>query len=445
MKTVFSSSQIVERYLSYFRGHGHYELPSTPLAVPGNSTSFIIAGMQPLLPYLRAETLPPSPRLSSVQRCLRTDDVEAVGSNDRKMSAFLMLGNWSIGEYWKCEAIEMALEVLLQHLEVERERLWVTVYAGDGSLGLPGDDEAINEWLLVGMPSERIVSLGSEDNLWTMGDGPGPCGPSSEIFVDRGVELGCGRATCRPGCDCERFIEVWNLVFMQYERHADGSLTTLPQRNIDTGMGLERIATVLQGSESVFSTDVFLPALERLREMAPEQEGEVRRTRRMIVDHMRAVLLAGLVDVRPGRDGRSSVVRRLIRRAARQGRVLGLEQPFLGELLSPLAEGHGSLLTPQEHSQVQELVQVVTNEERVFSRVLTQGLSLLEHVEANERGYVDGRVLFQLHAERGFPADLAAEILVERGLSIDWQRYEQARQAHSQVSRVSVKTHFQHS
>ncbi|GHO45361.1 alanine--tRNA ligase-related protein [Ktedonospora formicarum] len=443
MTTVLSSQEIVQRYLEYFRRHGHYELTPSPLAVPGNSTSFIIAGMQPLLPYLRGLEMPPSPRLSSLQRCLRTDDADAVGINGRKISAFTMLGNWSIGDYWKREAIEMAMEMLVEHLGLDVSRFWVSVYAGDESLGLPQDDEAIREWQRVGMPDAQIVALGTEDNLWTMGDGPGPCGPCSEIYVDRGSEWGCGRATCRPGCDCERFLEVWNLVFMQYERHVDGTMTELPLRNIDTGMGLERMAMALQGSESIFSIDLFQPALECLRELAPEREGEMPRTRRMIVDHARAVMLAGLVGVGPGRTGRDSVVRRLIRRAARQGYVLGIERPFLSELLRPLMEGHGDLLTPEEREKVPALAQMMEQEERMFSRVLSRGLPLLERLRGDERGYVDGEEVYKLHSDRGFPTDLVVEILAEKGLSVDWQRYEQAREEHSQVSRRSVESHFQ--
>lgn len=230
---------------------------------------------------------------------------------------------------------------------------------------------------------------------------------------------------------------------MQYERHVDGSLSDLPQRNIDTGMGLERMATVLQGRESAFEIDSFQPALERLSALVPERKGEERRRRRMIVDHMRAVLLAGLAGVGPGRSGRNSVVRRMIRRAAHQGYALGVEYPFLSELLLPLAQGLGSLLTASEHLETPELVKMVEEDERLFAQVLKKGLPLLEQLEGDERGNVDGGELYRLHSERGFPADLAAEILAERGLCVDWQSYEQARREHSHVSRRSMASHFQ--
>jgi alanyl-tRNA synthetase len=435
--TYLSSIQIVERYRSFFDRHQHLELPGSPLVVPGNSTSFVIAGMQSLLPYLRGEVKPPSPRLQAIQRCLRTDDVDDVGLTIRKNTAFFMLGNWSIGNYDKRTAIQMALDLLLNHYGLCIEQLRVTVFEGDASQGLPLDGEAMNEWQRLGISSQQIFPLG-EDNFWTMGEGPGPCGLSSEIFVDRGEELGCGKPDCRPGCDCARYLEVWNLVFMEYERHSDGSLTPLPQRNIDTGMGLERIGCILQEADSVYSVDLFQPALERLRELAPEDDGSplAVRARRMIVDHMRAVLLAGLAGVGPGRDGKSSVVRRLIRRAARQGRLLGIKRPFLGTLLEPLAQAHGGLLTSEEQRGVPDLEPVVTGDEKMFGRVLSVGLRELEHVEPDERGLVPGSYLFRLHAEKGFPSDLAAEILAERGLSVDWSGYEQAVEEHRIVSRT---------
>ena len=268
MTSHLSSIELVEHYLSFFRAHNHIELPGSPLVVPGNSTSFIIAGMQPLLPYLRGQQTPPSPRLTSLQRCLRSDDADAVGTNARKNTSFFMLGNWSIGDYGKHEAIDMALDLLLNTFAIDQTKLWVTVFSGDEQLKLPLDEDAIAGWLRVGIPRERIVPLGTDDNFWTMG-GSGPCGPNSEIFVDRGIEFGCGELTCQPGCECDRFLEIWNLVFMQYERFQDGHLEPLPQRNIDTGMGLERTASVLQDTESVFSIDLFQPANTRLQDFAP--------------------------------------------------------------------------------------------------------------------------------------------------------------------------------
>ncbi len=448
-----SSPEIVERYLSFFRMRGHTELHGSPLAVPGNTTSFIIAGMQPLLPYLRGQLTPPSSRLTALQRCLRTYDADAVGTNSKNNTSFHMLGNWSIGDYGKREAIEMALDLLLNVFSLDQLQLWVTVFAGDTELGIPLDEVAIQEWQRVGIPSERIVPLGSEDNLWTMG-GPGPCGPCSEIFVERGKNFACTSPICQPGCSCGRFLEIWNLVFMEYERPFEGSLVPLPWHNVDTGMGLERMAAVLQGAESVFAIDMFQPALIRLAEVESSSRSSERslserslevRARRMIVDHTRAVLLAGLAGVLPGRDGRSSVVRRLIRRAARQGRVLGITRPFLSELLLPLVQGHDSLLTREEQQQVPSLMQILLQEEKLFERVLTTGLRDLSQLKPASDGLVPGRELFRLQAEKGFPADLAGEILMEQNVQVDWFDYERAAEEHRRISRVSAQNHFHRS
>lgn len=442
----FTSTEIVERYISFFSSRDHMMLSSSPLVPPKGDTSFTIAGMQPLLPYLRGTVKPPYPRLTALQRCLRSDDIDAVGLNERKNTSFHMLGQWSINDYGKREAIAMAWELLIDVLKLDLARLWVTVFGGDSELCILPDDEAVWCWTSMGIAPEHIVALGVEDNLWTMGEGPGPCGPCSEIFFDRGPERGCGKPTCCPGCSCDRFMEFWNLVFMEYEQDVNGRVTSLPLRNIDTGMGLERVASILQDTESVFSIDLFQPVSQALTELAPLGIAggslQERRARRIIVDHLRAFLLVGVEGVLPGRDGRNSVARRLLRRAARQGRLLGIERPFLSELLGPLVEGHGSLLSPQEQQKVPELRQVVMREEQMFARVLTTGLRYLEHVEPGDDGLVSGKELFILHTEKGFPADLAAEVLEERGLRVDWSQYEQASTEHRQISRQSVEAHF---
>ncbi|MGH2486817.1 MAG: alanine--tRNA ligase-related protein, partial [Ktedonobacterales bacterium] len=248
-----SSVAITERCLAYFRARDHREIPGSPLVRPEFDTSFVIAGMQPLMPYLRGDVAPPYPRLTDWQRCLRADDADAVGSNARKLSSFHMLGNWSVGDYGRRGAIEMALDLLTNEFRLDTATMWVTTFEGDAALGLPPDDAAVAEWLRVGWPSERIVPLGMEDNFWSTG-GPGPCGPDSEIFIDRGVARGCGEPTCRPGCACDRFLEIWNLVFIEFEQRSDGRYNRLPLRSVDTGMGLERTASVLQHVESAFDT-----------------------------------------------------------------------------------------------------------------------------------------------------------------------------------------------
>lgn len=475
-----SSPEIVARYLAFFRARDHLELPGMPLAAPGLTTSFVIAGMQPMISYLRGEDLPPHPRLLSLQRCLRTDDADAVGLNGRKCTSFHMLGNWSIGDYGRCEAIEMAL-ALLDELRLPRELLRITYFGGDPALGLPPDEATVGEWLRVGIAPEVLVPLSREDNLWTMG-GPGPCGPCTELYVDRGEVLGCGKPDCRPGCECERYLEIWNLVFIQDEWLPDGRYEPLSVRSVDTGMGLERIAAALQGVPTVFDTDVFVLAQALLDELmgrgnklpafgggrgntlpaygtggdksllgvdggegalGTQMAGAVpaeERARRLIVDHARATLLAMLAGVEPDRGGRGSVVRRLIRRAARQGRVLGIERPFLGELFAPLVEGHAPLLSEEERARVPALARRVTGEEGRFARVLTAGLRELGRLQPAVDGLVPGERIYAMLADRGFPPDLAAEVLAERGLAVDWSGYERAREAHRAVSRPGSHT-----
>jgi len=460
----WTAEAITQEYLSFFRSRGHTQVPGSPLAVPGSGTSFIVAGMQQFIPSFRGEQPPPAPRITDIQRCLRTPDLDEVGSNGRKLTAFHMLGNWSIGDYGRREAIALSHE-LLGRFGLDWSQMYVTTYAGDEALGIPPDEETVALWREIGVPHERIVPLGSEDNLWTMG-GPGPCGPDTEIFVDRGEALGCGRPECRPGCACERFLEIWNLVFIEYELLSEGSVTPLPMRSIDTGMGLERVAAVLQGAPSVFEIDLFAPASRYLATLVGATDvsqtssggcplpsgsplplqgrgpGGEERARRVILDHTRSALFAMLEGIYAGRDGRESVVRRLIRRAARQGRVLGIEGPFLGELVDPLAQAHTDLLTAEQRQRVPSLAQMLADEERRFARVLDLGLRLLDRMTPDEDGQVPGAEIFRLEAERGFPADLAGEVLAERGLVVDWRGYERAVEEHHTISRMSAQRRF---
>jgi alanyl-tRNA synthetase len=435
-----TSPEIVTRYLEFFQEHGHLLVPGGPLVLPGSDTSFVIAGMQPMLPYLLGREQPPASSLTDLQRCLRSDDVDAVGTNARKMTSFHMLGNWSIGGYGRREAIGFARE-LLDVLGIDLGALWITTFAGDQEMGLPADEVAPRVWREMGIPAERIVPLGMDDNFWSMG-GPGPCGPDTEMFVDRGEALGCGRTTCRPGCECDRFLEIWNLVFIEYDLQPDGHYLPLPLRSVDTGMGLDRVASVLQGVPTVFETDVFAPVRRTLAGLTPHapelDDSRQVRARHIVADHVRATLLAWLAGVGPDRDGRGSVVRRLMRRAARQGRVLGIERPFLAELVEPLVAGHGDLLAPDERVRAEALVGVLRDEERRFERVLTTGLRRLERLAPDTRGLVPGGAIFTLLGDHGFPPDLAEEVLAERGLKVDWEGYRAALERHRQVSRAGI-------
>ena len=477
---IWTSEKISATYRTFFTTRAHLELPGSPLVAPNTSTYFTVAGMQPLLPYLRGQQTPPSPCLTSLQRCLRTVDVAETGKTNRKMTLFHMLGNWSIDNYGKRGAIEMAVE-LLHMFGLDFQRLWITTFGGEPSLNLPPDDVAFDEWRRQGFPVERIIPLGMEDNFWDLGaQVPGPCGLCTEIFVDYGPGRGCGRLDCRPGCTCERFLEVWNLVFIEFERSPEGRLSRLPFLSIDTGMGLERIGMVLQQVPSVFDIDLFRPALDVLRDLTPGQPEPLddltpvpqRRSegfkpihpgcldgpttdqsehsrdqlaRRVILDHTRAALFILLEGVGPGEKGQNSVVRRLLRRAIRQGRLLGLSGPFLAQLVEPLLSTHAFLLPPEQRENGSQLREILSHEERQFQRTLSIGLKLLEQLQPDERGLISGKDIFRLHSDRGFPSDLAEEILGERGLSIDWSGYEQAFEQHRQVSRLSVQSQFRRS
>ncbi len=442
----WTSRAISRTYLDFFTARGHMELPGSPLVAPDASTYFTVAGMQPLLPYLRGRQTPPSPRLTSLQRCLRTIDVDETGTNGRKLTLFFMLGNWSIDNYGKREAIELAVE-LLTLFGLDLGRLRVTTFGGDFMLNLPPDEVTIGEWQRHGFPAERIVPLGMEDNFWDLGAGlPGPCGPCTEIFLDRGSEYGCSRPECRPGCSCERFLEIWNLVFIEFDRSSTGELIRLPFLSIDTGMGLERMGAVLQNVPSVFDLDLFQPARKVLSQLLPAREGVDpamdQRARRVILDHTRAALFACLEGVLPGQEGRGSVVRRLLRRAALQGHLLGLDGSFLFQVVDPLLQEHAFMLPPEQQARVSQLVGIIAGEEKQFNRTLTTGLKLLEKLQPDERGVISGEAIFRLHSDRGFPSDLAAEILAERGLSIDWPGYERAFARHREVSHLSVERQF---
>jgi alanyl-tRNA synthetase len=447
----WSSPRIVATYLSFFEEHGHLRIPGSRLTMPESTTAFTIAGMQPLMPYLSARESPPAPRLTSLQRCLRTDDVEMVGRNIRKMSSFHMLGNWSIGDYGRRQAIDLAMQVLAL-FGIDRHELWITTFAGDDALGLPPDEEIVEEWLRIGIPRERLVPLGADDNFWTTGE-PGPCGRDSELFIDRGESESCGNPTCRPGCPCGRFLEIWNLVFIELEQLPDGSMVALPVRSVDTGMGLERVAMTLQRMPSVFEIDLFTLAMRMLDDLTPARVGGSQRenvgrqqSRRMIVDHARAALFLGAEGVMPASTGRGSVLRRLIRRAATRGRLLGITGPFLSLLLEPLATTHSGLSSYQEASRpgdipdVASLAEMVRLEEENFSGTLRAGLQVLDRIITDEHGVVPGERLFQLHAERGFPVDLAAEVLADRGFEVEWSSFQKADAQHRQVSRARTQT-----
>ena len=423
-----TSDEIRERFLSYFAERGHQRLPSAPL-VPRNdpSTLLISAGMHPLKPYFLGEEQPPAPRLTTAQKCFRTVDIDHIGRTYRHLTFFEMLGNFSIGDYFKQGAVEFAWDFSREGFGFDPEQIWVTIFAGDEELGLGPDEEAIEAWLSVGVPRERIVPLGREDNFWQAGP-TGPCGPCSELYLDRGLEF--GTADELPGSDGERFLEYWNLVFMQYDQDPEGVLVPLPSQNIDTGLGLNRLAAIMQGTTSVFETDQIRPLITLGEELSGRTYGESEETDRalrILADHSRGMSFLVADGVVPSNEERGYVLRRLMRRAIVQGRRIGIEQGFLPQFADVVRETMGGAY-PELHEQRETIAMWLRNEEEAFNRTLAQGIRLLDDViararDAGEEG-IGADQAFLLHDTYGFPFDLTLELAAEQGLGVDEQGFE---------------------
>jgi len=420
-----TSDQLRSKFLEFFRARGHKVLPSSPLVPSDPTTLFTTAGMQQFVPAFRGEVPPPAPRVATVQKCLRIDDLDEVGRTARHDTFFEMLGNFSFGDYFKREAILWAWEFATSVLGMPAERIWVTIY--------PTDDEARAVWRdEVGVPEARIVSL--EDNWWPSAGGLGPCGPDSELHYDVGPEVGCGRPNCKPGCDCDRFQEFWNLVFQQYNRNEDGSLVELPTQNIDTGMGLERLSVVMQGVTTIFDTDLFRPLIARVEEVvrrgAPDYRygggGHQDVAVRIIADHARAITFLIADGVTPSNEGRGYVLRRLIRRSARLGRLFAVRGPFLVEVV-PAVVARMQAAYPELAGKQEAIRKFVRAEEERFSETLEQGTQLLERVVARAKAageeVIPGGVVFELYDTFGFPLELTVEMAAEEGLGVDQEEF----------------------
>jgi alanyl-tRNA synthetase len=423
------SSEIREAYLSFFEERGHLRVPSASLipAPEDTSTLLTIAGMQPLKPYFSGDQKPPRNRLTSVQKCFRTPDIDEVGNTRRHLTFFEMLGNWSFGDYFKDQSVAWGLELSIEVFGLDRDHIWATVFGGDEELGLGPDEESIEIWKRRGIPEERIVLLPRSENFWQAGE-TGPCGPCSEMYLDRGRRFGGDDE--RPGDDTDRYIEYWNHVFMSYELHEDGSLTKLPANNVDTGLGVERMAAILQDVDSVFQTDAFSPLIELAEEMSGrsyEDDRATTRAMRIIADHSRGMTFLIADGVVPSNEDRGYVLRRVMRRAIQQGRVLGLESPWLDRFaertIEMMADAYPELATERE-----TIMRWVGDEEAAFGRTLDRGTQLLEQLiaEAKEQGtsWIDADDAFRLHDTYGFPYDLTKELLAEEGLSVDDAGFE---------------------
>jgi alanyl-tRNA synthetase len=424
------AQEIRDTYLSFFEERGHKVVPSASLVPSSHDPSVLLttAGMQPFKPYFLGREKPPAPRLTDVQKCFRTTDIEEVGNTARHLTFFEMLGNWSFGDYFKAESIPWGWELSTQGFGMDPERIWVTVFGGDEELGLGPDEEAIDIWRGVGVPDERIVRLGREDNFW-QGGPTGPCGPCSELYLDRGPEFGADDE--RPGDDTDRFLEFWNHVFMSYELAEDGSLTGLPTRNIDTGMGLDRMAAILQDVPSVYETDHVRPLIDLAEELSGHgyEEGDaVTRAMRIVADHSRGAAFLIADGVVPSNEDRGYILRRIMRRAIQQGNTLGLEAPWLGLFAERTIELMGDAY-PELIAERETIARWVNDEEESFGRTLERGTELLRRliVEAkeSETSWIEAADAFKLHDTYGFPYDLTKELLADEGLSVDDSGFEE--------------------
>ncbi|MHB1389797.1 MAG: alanine--tRNA ligase [Thermoleophilia bacterium] len=442
------SHEIRNAFREFFVQNEHESRPSASL-VPFKDPTVLLttAGMQQFKPFFLGIQPPPHPRLTTCQKCFRTTDIDRVGKTARHLTFFEMLGNFSFGDYFKPGAIDLAWRFTTGVLKLDLNRLWVSVFAGDDKV--PADNEAREAWIAAGMDPDRIVALPAEDNFWSAGP-TGPCGPCTELYYDLGEDVGCDDPDCRPGCDCDRFVEFWNLVFMQFDRDAAGDLTPLPKQNVDTGMGLERITAVMEGQLSVYGTDAFQPLIDFICTTSGTAYGADEKTDhaiRALADHSRAISFLIADGVFAGNDGRGYVLRRVMRRAIQSASVLGIAAPFLATLCQKVIDQMGETY-PELRAQQQLILEMASEEERRFGMTLEQGNAILmqaiEATRANGGHIVTGEVAFQLHDTYGFPFDLTREIIQDESLDVDEEEFdrlmdEQRHRARSAVKAVGSK------
>ncbi len=431
-----SLNDLRESYLKFFESKNCLRHKSYPL-VPQNDNSLllIVAGMAPLKPYFTGQEVPPRTRMTTCQKCIRTGDIENVGKTARHGTYFEMLGNFSFGDYFKDEAIAWAWEYVTEVLKLPKDRLYISVYEDD--------DEAEKIWHeKVGVPMDHIFRMGKEDNFWEAGT-DGPCGPCSEIYFDRGEQYGCGKPDCTVGCDCDRYMEFWNLVFTQFERHEDGTYTPLKQKNIDTGMGLERLAALMQGVDSIFDVDTVKAIRDKVCEIAGCEYGKEYKkdvSIRVITDHIRSVTFLASDGVLPSNEGRGYVMRRLLRRAVRHGKLLGINGMFLKDIVKTVVDCNKC-----EYNELEEkydyIVKVLTTEEKNFNATIDRGMKILdeyiENMKADGKTVLDGESCFKLSDTYGFPIDLTREILEEKGMSVDEDGYNVCMEKQRETARTA--------
>ena len=429
--------EIRNKYLEFFKSHGHAIIPSAPL-IPENDPSvlFTTAGMQPLVPYLLGEKHPAGKRLVDYQKCVRTNDIEEVGDN-RHLTYFEMLGNWSLGDYFKEESIKMSYEFLTKELQIPAEKISVTCFAGDADC--PRDEETAKYWENVGIPKERIYYFGKDDNWWIAGE-EGPCGPDTEMFYDTGKPKCSDK--CDPSCGCGKYVEIWNNVFMEYFKDKDGKYTKLAQQNVDTGLGLERMAMLLQGKETPFETELFSPIMDKLTEL---QTVDNISSRRIIAEHLRSSMMIICDGGRPSNSDRGYVLRRLIRRMIRHMNKLQISLDELSTLIDINVENLKEMYPTLEQNK--EIIKnVILEEKDKFVKTLTKGekefLKEIEDVKRQGKTKIEGKMVFRLYDTYGFPPEVTEELATENGMTIDKAEFEKLFKEHQEKSRAGAEHKF---
>lgn len=433
---MWTAAKLSQMFLEFFRLKNHAIMPSAPL-IPENDPTvlFTTAGMHPLVPYLLGQPHPLGKRLANMQKCLRTDDIDEVGDANHH-TFFFMLGNWSLGDYFKKEAISMSWEFLTskEWLGLDPDRISVTVFSGDEEH--PRDEESANTWISLGVPRERIYYNPKKDNWW-IAQSTGPCGPDTEMFYDTGKPK-CG-PDCKPGCFCGKYFEIWNDVFMEYNKTADGRYEKLKQKNVDTGMGLERTAAMLEGKDNDYETELFAPAMDEIRKLSKNNDI---RSQRIVADHLRAAVfvLADEAGIVPSNVEHGYVLRRLIRRAIRHGRRLKIDGPFCSKIAERFVKIYADDW-PEIEKNEDRIFSELEKEERRFSRVLEKGLVEFERILAKKKN-VTASDAFLLYQSFGFPLEMTAEIAMEHGVQIDRARFEEEFERHRELSRIGAQRRF---
>lgn len=448
MKTDITANELRSMYIDFFKSKGHKEISGKSL-VPENDPTvlFTTAGMHPLVPYISGEEHPQGKRLTDFQKCIRTGDINEVGDASH-LTFFEMLGNWSLGDYFKKEAIAFSFEFLTseKYLGIPVEKISVTAFEGDESV--PKDEETAKIWLCHGIPSNRIYFLPREDNWWGPAGMTGPCGPDTEIFIDTGKEP-CSH-DCKPGCHCGKYFEIWNNVFMQYFKNVDGSYSSLKRFCVDTGMGIERTVTMLQGKNSVYDTEVFAGLIKKIEELSGINYGKddnVDKSIRIIADHIRSsvFILGDAKTITPSNIGAGYVLRRLIRRAVRHGKKLGLNESFL-PLLSEIVIEENTLAYPELKEKATHIKEELEKEEKKFMETLRKGEAEFEKMLPNllkdSKKLIPGRLAFRLYDTYGFPIELTEELAKENGLKVDEEGFNKAFEKHQEVSRAGSEQAF---